>query len=273
MSRPCRMRYAVLGTVLAAVLLAAGCADAPDQTGAGPGGDPAPPAGDAGELRGRTFTATVITERGAPRALAENTRVQLRFTDDDRLVANAGCNTMSGAVTVDSGTLDARDLSITEMGCDPPRHEQDQFLSAFLTGGPSWQLDDETLVLSSADTEVVLMQEKALPLLGTTWRVDTLVQGDTAGSTPAGVEATFVFGPAEVTITGLCNLGGAKYQGSGSTMTFDIGAMTLMACSPEIMTVENAAIAVLDGETTYKIDTNTLTITNGNQGLRLIAQA
>jgi heat shock protein HslJ len=260
------MRYTALGIMLAAVLAAMGCGRAGS---VGPG--EAPPAADGDTLRGQSFTSTEFTEQGKPRPLVADTSISLRFTDDGRLVANAGCNTMSGAVTLAGGRLDATDLSITEMGCDPQRHEQDQRVSAFLTSKPSWRLDGENLVLSSAGTELVLTREKALPLVGTTWKADTLIQGEVAGVTPAGVDATLVFGQDEVTVSGLCNLRAVKYQASGSTLTFDLGPMTLMACAPEIMTVEHAAVALFDGQATYRIDTRALTITKGDKGMRFVA--
>jgi heat shock protein HslJ len=262
----------MLGIVLAVVLV--GCGGQADQVDqVEPGGGPAiaPPSADPDALHGRTFTSTVVTEQGTPRPLIAGTAIELRFTDDGHLVANAGCNTISGTVTVAGDRLSAEDLSITEMGCDPPRHEQDQFLSAFLAGNPSWRWDGENLILSAAGTDVVLTQERALPLVGTTWRADTLIQGEVVGSTPAGVGATFVFGPDEVTISGLCNLHAVKYRASGSTITFELGPLTRMACAPEIMTVENAAVTLFDGEATYRIDTRTLTVTKGDKGLRFTA--
>jgi heat shock protein HslJ len=254
------MRYAVLGVVLAIVLT--GC-------GGEPSGNPAGPEPDS--LRGQAFTSTVITEQGKQHPLVDGTSIQLRFTDDGRLVANAGCNTMSGPVTLGANKVTTTDLSITEMGCDPQRHEQDQRLSSFLADAPSWRLEGENLVLRSANTELVLTQEKARPLVGTTWTADTLIQGEVAGSTPAGVAATLVFGGDEVTVTGLCNLRTLKYQATESTITFELGPLTRMACAPEIMTVENAAVALFDGETTYRIDTRNLTITKGDKGLRFTA--
>jgi heat shock protein HslJ len=271
MSRPSSMRYAALGILLAAVLAAVGCAGRSDQVEPGEGPTIAPSTADPDPLHGRTFTSTVITEQGQPRALVAGTTIELRFTDDGRLVANAGCNTISGRITVAGDRLDLTDPSITEMGCDPQRHEQDQFLSAFLASNPSWRWDGGNLVLSSAGTDMVFTQEKALPLIGTTWKADTLIYGDVVGSTPAGVGATFVFGQDEVTISGLCNLGAVKYRASGSTLTFELGPMTRMACAPEIMTVEQAAVTLFDGATTYRIDPKTLTITKADKGMRFTA--
>jgi heat shock protein HslJ len=248
------MRHVAL--VLAGLLTAAGCGG-----GVGAGSAPDP-------LRGRTFTATAITEQGAPRPLAAGTSIELRFTDDGRLLARAGCNTMSGPVSLGGGKLTTTELSMTDMGCDPPRHEQDRRMAEFLGGAPAWRLDGENLVLSSTSTRIVLAEQKDLPLLGTTWTADTLIQGQTAGSTPAGVSATLVFGADEVTVTGLCNLHAVTYRATADTITFEPGPLTRRACEPGIMTVENAAVGVLDGRTGYRIDTRTLTITKGDKGLR-----
>jgi heat shock protein HslJ len=248
MSRPSNMRYAVRGILLALLLAAAGC---------GARGEPAEPGAQPDPLRGRTFTTQDI---------------EIRFTDDGRLVANAGCNIISGPVALDGGRVDAADLSVTERGCDPQLHAQDEQLSAFLAAKPSWRLDGERLTLSAAGTELAFTEEKARPLVGTTWKADTIIQGEVAGATPAAVTATLVFGQDKVTVTGLCNLREVEYHATGTTITFELGMMTLMACDPEIMTVEQAATAVMDGEAGYRIDTNTLTITKGDKGLRFTAR-
>ncbi|WP_326470004.1 META domain-containing protein [Actinophytocola sp.] len=245
------MRYAALAIVVAAALPLAGCG-ARDEPAAAPGG---------AELRGRTFTTTEPA----------GTTTTLRFTEDGRLVASGGCNTISGPVDTTGGRLATADISITEMACDPDRHASDERLVRFLTGGPSWRLDGDKLVLGAADAELVLTEEQAMPLTGTTWRLDTLMAGEIAGSTPAGVDATLIFDAEQVTVTGLCNLRAVKYRAAGSTLIFEPGMSTLMACEPEIMTVEQAATEVLNGAASYRIDGQTLTITNNGKGLRLTA--
>lgn len=272
MVRPPGVRHVLLGILPIAVVMV-GCAgqSGPAEPGGPATGSPSTSADPAG-LYGRTFTSKLLTEHGKPRALVPGTSIELRFTDDGRLVANAGCNTISGTVTLAGGRLDAPDLSITEMGCDPQRHEQDQRLSALLASKPSWRLDGDDLVLSSSGTELVLAEQKALPLVGTVWKADTLIQGQVTGATPAGVAATLVFGQDQVTVSGLCNLRTAKYRASGSTITFELGPLPSQTCAPEVMRLEHAAVALFDGEATYRIDANALTIMKGDRGLRFTAE-
>lgn len=254
--------------VLMAVLLMAACGREAASTGSGT----TPPSGEQGTLRGRTFTASAITDQGRPRALVAGTLVKVQFTDDGRVVVNAGCNTLSGPVTVDAGTLRVADMSITEIGCDPVRHEQDKFLVDFFAGDPEYQLHGDHLVLGSSDRGLELLQERTLPLVGTVWKADTVIEGTMAGAAPAGVNATLVFGPDQVEISGLCNLNRVEYRMAGSTITFQPAFLTLKKCQDDIMSLEQAALAVVDGEATYAIDTNTLTLTKGDKGLRFIAQ-
>lgn len=257
---------------LLAMLAMAGCGggSAPVE----PGGLPiAAPAAGPDALRGKVFGAGAVTERGVPRELVAGTTIEVRFTEDGRLVATAGCNTISGPVTVTGDRIDAAGLSVTEKACDQQRDQQDRWLSGFLSGGPSWRLDGANLVLSSAGTDLVLTASTARPLVGTTWTADTLILGEPAGVTPAGVAATLVFGTGEAAVTGLCNLRTVRYTAEGSTITFELGPLTRKACAPEIMAVEQAAVALLDGETSYRIDAETLTITKGDKGLRFTATA
>ncbi|MGM1064550.1 META domain-containing protein, partial [Saccharothrix sp. Mg75] len=256
------MRYTAF--LMAVLLLTAACGRE-----AAPAGDSAPTGDD---LRGLSFTASTGTEQGRARALVAGTTVRVRFTDDGRLVVSGGCNTLSGPVDTGGGRLAVTDPSITEMGCDPERTAQDRFLVDLFTGNPAWRLDGDTLVVGSPDDNLRLVRERALTLAGEVWRVDTLIQGTTAGAAPAGVTATFVFTDSGVAITGLCNLTAAEYRTTGRTITFTPGPVTRKACEPDVMALEAAALAVLDGEVAYALDARTLTLSKGDRGLRLIAE-
>jgi heat shock protein HslJ len=84
----------------------------------------------------------------------------LDFTDDDRLVAHAGCNTMSGSVRLTDGRLRADELAITDMACEPEMMAADAWMSDLLLAEPEWELrDDGTLVLT-ADEHVVTLVER-----------------------------------------------------------------------------------------------------------------
>ncbi len=78
-----------------------------------------------------------MTENGQPKPLVAGTRITLNFVaDGHRLGAQAGCNQMGGPASFEGGHLVVDDLATTEMGCDPPRHAQDEWLARFLTSRP-----------------------------------------------------------------------------------------------------------------------------------------
>ncbi|NGY58391.1 META domain-containing protein [Lentzea sp. NEAU-D13] len=218
-------------------------------------------------LRGKVYVSSSVTEQGKPRALVEGTKVDLRFTDDDRLMANAGCNMMQGPVSLDDGKLSVAEISTTAMGCPKPElHQQDEWLAKLLDAKPSWKLDGANLVITGADTEIVLAAEAPATLEGGTWLVDGIMNGDAVSSVPGDAKTTFVFKDGAMTVDNGCNYQGPvgrPYKVDGDTITFAWDGKTLIKCRPDVETVENALDALFaKGKITYKIDRNTLTLTN-----------
>src|SRR5689334_11260610 len=112
--------------------------------------------GRTGNLWGRTFLSTTVTEKGQDRPLVPDTRLTLTFQDGN-VSAHAGCNHMTGGVDVDGERLVVERLAATRMACDAPLMEQDAWLAEFLSDGPTWRLDGDDLVLSTGDTEIRLV--------------------------------------------------------------------------------------------------------------------
>ncbi|HEX6360123.1 META domain-containing protein [Actinophytocola sp.] len=260
------MRLAYVAVPL--LLLLAGC-----------GGQPAEPAGSpVPDLRGRTFLATAVTEDGAPRTLLPGTELSVEFTDDGLLKANAGCNFMQGQVDTSGGKLAIKEGSTTEMGCDQPRLDQDNFVFGALGASPSWQLSGDQLTITSGTTTFQLAPREAVDpdraLAGTTWELDTLVDGDVASSMPAGAQpVTLTFDGAQIAADTHCNSVTAKYTQSGDKLQVEPGPMTRKMCAPEIMQGETAVAGVLQGEVTYEITADRLTLTNSSgKGIQLRAR-
>ncbi|HEV7864016.1 MAG TPA: META domain-containing protein, partial [Acidimicrobiia bacterium] len=222
---------------------------------------------------------TSVTERGQPRPRVAGTRISLTFVaDGHRLGAQAGCNQMGGQTAFEDGRLVVGDLATTEMGCDPPRHAQDEWLARFLTSRPQYSLSGPTLTLDSGAARIVLDDRKAAdpdrPLRGTTWVVDTIVDGQSASSVPAGAEASVAFGDDRFTGNTGCNgMGGTSVVDEArSTITFSEVITTKMACDDDRMRLERAVLRVLDGDVAYRIDADTLRLDGSDgHGLRLRA--
>ncbi|HYN74839.1 MAG TPA: META domain-containing protein [Candidatus Limnocylindria bacterium] len=226
------------------------------------------------ELEGRAFVSTAVSQGGAAYDLVPGSVVRLTF-GDGRLSANAGCNTLGGAVAFDgSGMTVTSALASTQMACPQELMDQDTWLAALLTAGSDLTVDGDLLTLASGNTTMVLQDERtAVPdasLVMTEWTLDTIIDGDAATSVPAGVPATLAFGsglPKAFVETG-CNNGSGSVETGENTLTFGPIALTKKACADDAAAaVESAVLSVLQGEVAYVIDGKALTITRGEQSL------
>lgn len=244
----------------------------------------------ADEPSGRAFLSTGVTEDGNPRPLVEGTQIRLHFNErseksGDRggsgFGASAGCNSMGGTARIEDGQLVVGDLATTEMGCDEPRHAQDEWLADFLTGRPAMTLTGPDMVLSGGGTEIRLSDREVAdpdrPLRGTKWVVDGIVSGDAVSSVPQGAEAFVVFSETEEDGFGGntgCNGMGGKAVVAETTIEFSEVITTKMFCEDDRGDLERAVIEVLDGEVTYKVEADRLTLNHpSGKGLMLRAAA
>ncbi len=248
--------------------LAAACASAGPGDGSG-GRGVAPHA-----LDGRSFVSTRVLERGLERPLVPGTRIELSFSQG-RVSARAGCNLMGAPYRLQGGRLRlVGDVSMTEMGCDPERHEQDAWLSAFLGSSPRVRLEGTRLTLAAEGTVIELVDlevaEPDLPLQGTRWRLGTIVDGEVAATVPGGLRAWLRF-PDERTVevfTG-CRKWTGSVERSGEVLA--IGHLAFRAealCTARAVALEQDVMAVLGGgRIAYEIDGPTLILRAGDREL------
>jgi len=233
----------------------------------------APPAGSA--LDGRTFLSTGVTVDGEPFDLVEDTRIQLTFGPDGQIGASAGCNSIGGTYRIDGTALVFEGGGMTEMGCDPERHAQDDWLSELLGSRPAITLAGNDLTVPAGTPVVKLVErEVALPdlgLIGPLWTVDSIITGDAVASI-GGATATLRFNAdGIVDIASGCNTGWGTYDVDGDTIAFSDIVTTDMACAGPADALERAVLGVLGaGTLSATIDAERLTLTDGTDGLSLI---
>jgi len=228
-------------------------------------------------LDGRTFISQAVADDGVDHGLVPGTAVRITFQGSN-LSANAGCNTMSGGYSIVDGKLVASGgWATTEIGCSEALMAQDQWLSNFLSSGPRITLNGDSLVMISGGTAMDMLDREVAepdqPLVGITWGLVSIITGDAVSSVPVGVVSTILFKPdGTVDIQPGCNSGGGSYVVDGDTITFSELVTTDMACPGARMDVEAAVLAVLNaGTVTYSIDSNSLTLMAGENGLQFSA--
>ena len=238
--------------------------------GCGDNGSDDPGGAASGELPdGRTFLSTSVTDGDMPRSLADGTRIRLDFTGDD-LRVDAGCNLLWFSPTRQDGDrlITAMEFT-TNAGCSPDRLDQDDWLTGFLTSEPTLRLDGDSLRLSSDGVTIELLDIEVAtpdrPLVGTRWRINTIIDGQSENSFNAEAEAWLIF-TADGTVRGrtACNAFGARYQVDGSRLSVSRLVTTDAPCEGLAAELETALYDVLSGDSTVDIETNKLTLISTN---------
>lgn len=272
----------VMGTILRAVAALSVLAVAACAGGGGSGTRPGGPGGSGSPGSsgpdGRTFLSTSVTEAGKARPLVPGTRITLRFNGHGQMTADAGCNLMSGPVRFDGGRLVVTDLAVTEKGCAPELHAQDEWLHKLLRAGPTWRLSGSELVLTGGGTEIKMDDRVVVdpdrPLAGTRWEVDSIIDKGSVASVPAAKKAFLVFADdGAVTGSTGCNNLSTRATVAGKKITFGPVITTKMACDEAANGLERAVLRVLEQDpVTYQIEAGHLVLTAPDStGLRFTA--
>ncbi len=239
-------RTALALVALSALAFAACGSDDDSASGSAPTAD---------DLAGQAFESTDVTGYD----LVEGTTITLGF-ETDTVGAQGGCNTQSGGYTISDGTLEVSAMVSTMMACEQALMDQDTWVSEFLTSSPEISLDGGTLTLTGSDATISLEAKTAAPLEGTTWVLTGTVATEAVSSLPADAEASLTITDGQAAIQTGCNSGSASVEVTDTTMTFGPVAMTKMACPDDLTALEASVIAVLDGEVTYEVTGDTLSI-------------
>jgi heat shock protein HslJ len=166
-------------------------------------------------------------------------------------------------------------LFTTEMGCDQPRHEQDEWLATFLGSQPQVRLVGNDLTLEGGGTVLRLLDrevaEPDLTLVGPTWTVESLITGDAVSTVPAGASATFAFkADGTVDVSPGCNRGSGTWRLEGTGLAIENVGLTKMACDGPQGQLEAFVLQVIEaGTLTATIDASVLTIQGPGGGLQL----
>ncbi|MEV7568112.1 META domain-containing protein [Streptomyces tanashiensis] len=231
-------------------------------------------------VTGTHWTVEAVTVDGRRSAAPDGARVD--FGEDGRARGNTGCNTFGAGVVLKGDTLTVSPDEVTEIGCPADRQRFEKDLLKAFSGPLKGTLKGDGLRLASADGRngVELTAERAVPLRGTTWKIDGLVAGETVSSLPAGSgdKARLVLG-ADGRVTG--NLGcnnfsaTARLDEKARTLTVEgPAATTRMMCTSPQMQLETELYELLDGPLTYRLNHRTLTLTDASgEGLTATATA
>lgn len=104
--------------------------------------------------------------------------------------------------------------------------------------------------------------EAAAPIDGTTWTVSEATAAGATVKAAKDAEANLTIKDGKATGTTGCNGFGGKAEVADSSITFSQIAATKKACmGDDVMNLESAMLAVLNGEVSAEVSGNTLTLT------------
>jgi heat shock protein HslJ len=225
----------------------------------------------------REFLSVNVTDGGAPRPLVPDTRIRLNFSGTN-LGASAGCNSIGGTYRIEGGRLVFEGGAMTEMGCDQARHAQDDWLTTFLASKPTARLNGNDLTLESGSVVVSLRDrtivEPDANIVGPTWTLASIIQGDGVSSVPQGQSATLKFNAdGSFEVFAGCNRGGGTWSAVAGGIDFSAIMLTKMACDGPSSAIESAVLGVLEADSnTAAIKSNILTLQAGANGLQFEAK-
>jgi heat shock protein HslJ len=268
------LKRAVMVLLLAAFAALSGCGDGGGRRDLGASVDPG--------LGPVTYVVTGVTEDGRPHTLVKDTEIRVRFADGE-VTLTAGCNTMSGKYTLEESRLTVEPLATTDMGCDQARTDQDTWLAGLFAKPVQLMTGDDASIVSASTVLTMGDLEKVSPdkpLVGTRWRLDTILEGGLASSLAKGSVGalTFTSGTRYSTSVPCGTAESGRYTLDGDRVSFDSDAAGISDCfgtDPDIEgdngTVTLAFHKTLGPDATWSIEENRLTITNGGHGLGFVA--
>lgn len=210
----------------------------------------------------------------------EGSTISLAF-DTSNVSVSAGCNQQSGAYSLCDGRLCVSQLSTTDIGCDSALHAQDAWLAAFLSASPLVTHIGPRLTLAGADATLAFLDSELAtpdrPLLGTTWVIDTLIEGGAASNAPIEPPPTVVFQEdgSLLVFTG-CHTGSGTHAANQVVQAIPLSSIlyTEEGCnSPGSAAISDHVAAVLsEGTIYYELDAARLTLTRNTLGLGAVAR-
>ncbi|WP_344144745.1 META domain-containing protein [Kribbella yunnanensis] len=229
-----------------------------------------------GTLTGKTYLSTSITQEGEGKPPAPDTRVRLHFTDDGRLIADAGCNTIQAPVSTGDGKITLKQpAAMTEMGCPGGRDQLDLWLINLLKSSPTWKLSGNTLTVAADGTTIALTDREIVEpdaaIDGTKWTLSGVIDSDSISHQVGAEKAWITLNGDRVTGFTGCNELNGKVARAGHIITFGELATTRRACAGDDGKLEWSLVNGLKGAMTYKIEAGNLTLSAGTNGLTFTA--
>jgi heat shock protein HslJ len=213
-------------------------------------------------------------ERLEPDAPPE-ARATIRFDGDGGGIGgSAFCNLYGGEYRAEDDSITIEVGAMTEMACPEPVMSMESAFVAFLGSVRTYRVEGDRLTLAGDELELTFDAEPPEPLVGTTWRVDGLIDGDVVSSTIAGTRPYLVL-DQDGGVSGDAGCDGliGTYEVDGDGLTFASLESSERCDDPAVAAQEAAILRALSATAGYEIEGATLSLLDagGRLVLTLVA--
>lgn len=211
------------------------------------------------------------THDQTPLPTVEGRSVTLEI-DGDQVRGSSGCNIYGGRLVRDGDTVRFDAVTMTEMGCPGPAMDLESAFIAALGNVRSAEATAARLTLTGSQSRLVFEPQRAVPdanLVGTSWHLETLVDGETASSTVNGADAaTLMLDPAGFfTASTGCRTVTGSYTLDGSRLRLTLDPYDAFGCASDTGTQDAFVLGFLDGAYDVTVDGRQLTLGSGQRQL------
>jgi len=95
-----------------------------------------------------------------PTPAVPETDTSLTFHKDGKVSGNVGCNSFGGDYKISGDTITFGAISSTLMACADPLMEQESAVFNVLEGTTSFNIDGNTLIITSTDADSIVLLER-----------------------------------------------------------------------------------------------------------------
>lgn len=204
--------------------------------------------------------------------IPRDTRITMEVLGD-QIRGSAGCNSYGGGIAIEGDTFEAGGLAMTEIGCPPEIAQAEERFVEAVGEVDTIARDRRTLTLTGPETELVFRLVPPIdpkPLTGTTWILETLVDGDLASSTLASAEPARLLLSDDGTFEGTT---GCRSFTGGWEVSGDVVAVTQMVFEGNCRAAaeqDSHVASVLGGGFRAERDGDRLTLTAEKSALGLV---
>jgi heat shock protein HslJ len=208
------------------------------------------------------------TNQGQPVPIVAGSHITFKI-DGTQVGGSAACNIYGGTIRVNGTSITINALSMTEMACQENLMASEAAYLAALPRVTTVARNGNSLVLSGPQVE--LRYARVAPvanadLVGTTWRLDSLISGETVSSTVG--EATLqLSSDGRISASTGCRQVTGRYTISEGQAQVTLDPYDTIGCAEPLGDQDAQVLNVLSSGFGVSIDGDRLTLTAGDKGL------